>query len=217
MPTVTPVTTPPGETVATAGLADDQVTVFAAEPVVTTVGVSGSVAPIAIVAACGATATDVTPADGVTVTVAVPVFVVSNVDVAMIVAVPAATPVTSPLVELTVATAGFPDDHVTVSAATPTAETAAFSCVVCPAITDAVAGTTTTVEIVADGGGGGAVVVSVELQALATSEIANIKGANRIDAREGSVFICSLHCIGTGTCRTVRNINISLFKDRTGR
>ena len=113
-PAATPVTMPVELTVAAAALLVDQVTVC---PVITfpcaslTVAVRVAVAPTFIVAVGGVTVTVVTTGAGdVTVTLAVPVF---PAHVAVIVAEPAAIPVTKPL-ELTVATFALLVVHVTV-------------------------------------------------------------------------------------------------------
>jgi hypothetical protein len=118
-PAATPVARPLELTVATAVLLDAQVTVC---PVITfpfwsfTVAVKACVAPARIEALDGATVTVVGVGGGggggtaVTVTLAVPDL---PDDVAVIVAEPAATPVTTPL-PLTVAAAVLLDDHVTV-------------------------------------------------------------------------------------------------------
>jgi hypothetical protein len=112
VPGATPVTTPVADTVATPGVPEVHVTV---RPVSTLLFASFNVAervvvsPMVIVADVGATAT-VATGTTVTVTVAVPCFPSL---VAVIVAEPALTAVTTPLAE-TVATPGVPDVHVTV-------------------------------------------------------------------------------------------------------
>jgi hypothetical protein len=110
-PAATPVTTPLDDTVATPVLELDHVT---ARPVSTlllasrVVAVSCVVCPTLTLAEAGATLTDAT-GTSVTVTVAVPLFPSL---VAVIVAEPAATPVTTPLDE-TVAIPVLELDHVT--------------------------------------------------------------------------------------------------------
>jgi hypothetical protein len=110
-PAATPVTTPLDDTVAMPVLELDHVTV---RPVSTllfasrVVAVSCTVRPTATLGVAGATLTDAT-GTGVTVTLAVPLFPSL---VAVIVAEPAATPVTTPLEE-TVAIPVLELDHVT--------------------------------------------------------------------------------------------------------
>src|SRR5437773_3855237 len=112
VPAATPVTSPPVETVAALALFVAQLMLrpLSAVPLASLgVAVSCTVAPTSSAGAGGATVTDAT-GTGVTVTVAVPLFPSL---VAVIVAVPAATVVTSPLVE-TLATVEALDAHVTV-------------------------------------------------------------------------------------------------------
>jgi hypothetical protein len=97
------------------------------------------------------TVTEFTAGCGLTVTVTLPLFVASNVDVAVIVAVPTATPVTSPLGD-TLAIVAFDDDQVTLVAAPLTTATAALSCAVAPTATVGFAGVTVT-ETTAGAGG----------------------------------------------------------------
>ena len=118
VPGPTPVTRPVAETVATARLADDQITArpvsaFPAES--RAAAVSCCVPPMASVVVCGATSTLLTVIGRTTATVAVadrPWLV------AVIVAVPTARAVTTP-VALIEATVGFPELHVTVGAVIP--------------------------------------------------------------------------------------------------
>src|SRR5205809_312061 len=144
-PAATPLTTPLALTVATAVLPLDQVIArpeselpFASFGV----AVSCIVWPTCTDAVAGVTVTDAT-GTVLTVIVAVPLC---PSDVAVIVAEPAATPVTSPLA-LTVATAVLPLDQLIVR---PESELpfasfgVAASCIVWPAGTDAVAGLTVT-------------------------------------------------------------------------
>jgi hypothetical protein len=80
-------------------------------------------------------------------------------DVAVMVVVPAASDVTSPD-ELTDATVALDDDHDTErpERVFPAASrVVAESCVVCPTVSDAVAGETSTEETAAGGAGGGVV------------------------------------------------------------
>jgi hypothetical protein len=111
VPSATPVTTPPDDTVAMPVLPELHVTV---RPVSTlpfasfVVAASGVVVPITTFVAPGVTVTVLT-GGGVTVTVAVALFVSA---VAVIVAVPCATPVTTPVDE-TVATAVLLELHAT--------------------------------------------------------------------------------------------------------
>jgi len=110
VPADTAVTSPVLDTVATAALSELHVTSlpvntlpFAAKVVAVACAVSTAVMVLGV----RATVTDATEA-GFTVTVALPLFPSL---VAVITAVPGATPVTTPLVR-TVATEEFPDDHV---------------------------------------------------------------------------------------------------------
>ena len=73
------------------------------------------------------TLTERTAGRGVTVRLALPLLLASNVDVAVIVAVPTATAVICPVVD-TVATAALDVDHVTPVAAPLTTVTLAVSC-----------------------------------------------------------------------------------------
>src|SRR5712691_409091 len=135
-PAATPVTSPVDDTVATAGALDAQVTdrpesTLPAES--STVAASCTVAPASTTAVTGLTVTEAT-GTGFTVTVARPVIPSL---VALIVAVPAATPVTRPPVD-TVATPRALDAHVTVRplSGLPFASFGvAVSCTVCPTIT----------------------------------------------------------------------------------
>jgi hypothetical protein len=95
----------------------------------------------------------------------VPLRVASNVDVAVIVAVPGATAVTSPE-GLTVATAGALLDQVTVVAAPPTAVTVAASCDVVPTMS-AASGEVTATDCTAGAG----VTVSAADPALDASKV----------------------------------------------
>lgn len=149
LPTATPVTTPPDETVATEALLVDQVM---AAPVTTTpfasraVATSVVVAPTFRVTVVGATVTEFTGPGGAaaTVIVAEPVF---PFDVAVIVAVPTDTPVTTPpdetvaLEELLVVQVMDAPGTTAPSASRAIAE----SVVVAPTLTVAVAGVTVTV------------------------------------------------------------------------
>src|SRR5207249_1278841 len=144
-PTATPVTRPLAETVPTAPLPVVQVS---ARPLSTLplaslrVAVSCTVPPTYMLGAVGLTVTDATGTIA-TVTPAVPLCPSL---IAVIVAAPAATPVTSP-VEDTVATAGVPDAQVT-DRPESTLPAASFrvvvSCTVAPTSTTAVAGLTVT-------------------------------------------------------------------------
>jgi len=145
-PAVTPVTSPVDETVATAALLVVHVTV---RPVSTfpaascVVAVSCTVAPTATAAGVGVTVTDATGAGAVTVIAAVPLCPSL---VAVIVAVPAVTPVTSPVPD-TVATPGALLAHVTVRPVSTFAAASfvvAVNCTVCPTTTAAGVGVTVT-------------------------------------------------------------------------
>src|SRR5947208_6794192 len=144
-PAATPLTRPLALTVATAGLLLDHVTtrpfsVLPAESFVT--AESCWVPPTTIVAAAGLTVTEAT---GTTITVIAAVLLLPSL-VAVIVAEPAATPVTKPLL-LTVATAVLLFDHVTTRPVrVPPAESlvTAESCRVPPTAMVADAGLTVT-------------------------------------------------------------------------
>jgi len=145
LPAATPVTSPLAETVAMADALLAQVTTrpLSAVPFASFgVAVSCTVCPAATLADPGLTATEAT-GTMVTVTVAVPLFPSLA---AVRVALPAATPVTSPLAE-TVAMADALLAHVTTRPASglPLASLGvAVSCTVCPTWTLAVAGVTAT-------------------------------------------------------------------------
>jgi hypothetical protein len=170
-PAAMPLTAPLEFTVAAAELLVDQVIVC---PVMTfpsaslTVAVSVVVAPTANEAVEGATVTVVTTGGGggtaVTVTVDVPDL---PAHVAVIVAEPAATPLTTPL-EFTVAADALLVDHVIVCPvmALPWASlTVAVSVTVALTFTDADDGATVTV-VTTGGGGGVEVTVTLELPDL---------------------------------------------------
>jgi len=145
-PVATPVTSPLPFTVATAALLVDHVTTRpdSVMPLVSRgVAASCTACPADTLADAGLTATDAT---GTTVMVIadVPLFVSL---VAVIVAEPAAAPVTSPLT-FTVATPGLLLAHVTVrpdSGAPVESRGVAVSCTACPTAALAVAGVTATV------------------------------------------------------------------------
>src|SRR2546428_1436038 len=144
-PAATPVTSPLPFTVATAGLSLAHVTVRPASGVPfasSGVAVSWTVNPACTEGAGGLTITDATGTK-ITVTAAVPLWPSL---VAVMVAAPAATPVTRPL-PLTVATAGLPLAHVTTrpTSRLPLASfSVARSCTVPPTETDGLAGPTLT-------------------------------------------------------------------------
>src|SRR5881396_2947873 len=144
-PAATPVTSPVEDTVATAGVPDAQVTDRPESTLPAAsfrVVVSCTVAPTSTTAVAGLTVTDATGTIA-TVTLAVPLFPSL---VAVIVADPAATPVTSPAAD-TVAIAVFELVHATprpVSTFPAASLVTALSCVVAPTKTFAVAGFTTT-------------------------------------------------------------------------
>ena len=118
-------------------------TVVAAPPTPVTFAVGAAVAPTATVAVVGVTTTADTAGRGFTVTVADPALDASKVLVAVIVAVPTATPATCPDAE-TVATAVADELHVTVFAAPLVTLTFAVSCVWSPTTTVTVPGDTET-------------------------------------------------------------------------
>src|SRR5256886_14293904 len=144
-PSATSVTSPAWDTVATVGALDAQVTLrpvnrFAAESL--SVTANCTVPPTGSVAVVGLTTTEAT-GTSVTVTVAVALFPSL---VAVMVAEPAALPVTRPLV-FTLATLALLLAHVTVRpVSVPPAESlvVALSCNVCPTRIPAVAGETCT-------------------------------------------------------------------------
>src|SRR5258705_188747 len=146
-PAVTPVTKPLPFTTATAGALLAHVTTRPARalPLASLgVAVSCTVWPTPTLAVAGDTATEATGALGrrLTFTTAAPSCPTL---VAVIVPVPSATPVTTPLPS-TVATAGAILAHVTLCATTLPIESmgVATNCAVCPKSTLAVSGTTTT-------------------------------------------------------------------------
>ena len=99
-------------------------------------------------------ATETTAGRGFTVRPAAALFVASNADVAVIVAVPAATPSTCPVAE-TVATVGADDVQFTALDAPFTTDTVAVNCVCSPTVTVAEAGeivTAVTRGVVSGGG-----------------------------------------------------------------
>src|SRR5438552_1975726 len=144
-PAATPVTSPVEDTVATAGVPDAQVTDRPESTLPAAsfrVVVSCTVAPTSTTAVAGLTVTDATGTIA-TVTLAVPLFPSL---VAVIVADPAATPVTSPAAD-TVAIAVFELVQLItrpLSTLPAASLVTALSCVVAPTTTVAVAGFTTT-------------------------------------------------------------------------
>src|SRR5439155_531641 len=144
-PAATPVTSPVEDTVATAGVPDAQVTDRPESTLPAAsfrVVVSCTVAPTSTTAVAGLTVTDATGTIA-TVTLAVPLFPSL---VAVIVADPAATPVTSPAAD-TVAIAVFELVHATarpVSTFPAASFSVALSCVVAPTKIFAAAGLTVT-------------------------------------------------------------------------
>ena len=111
VPALTPVTTPDELTVATEGFDDDQDTALFVAFEGVTVAVKVPVPPTPISIAVLSRETPVTDTVGaITVTVHDPYLFVPSVAVALMVAVPAFTAVTTPD-ELTVATEGSDDDH----------------------------------------------------------------------------------------------------------
>lgn len=145
VPTATPLIVPEVLTETIDGSDDVQVTAVDAPPTAVTVAVSGRVCPTFTAGAEGVMATAVTAGGGFTVTVVFPLFVPSKVEVAVMVALPTATPCTNPDVE-TVAIAGFELPHVTDVGAPLTAVTFALSWVVAPTATVAGDGETDTAD-----------------------------------------------------------------------
>jgi hypothetical protein len=135
VPTVFPVTTPPKSTVAIDELPLDHVTVLFSAFDGATVALSVALSPILTDSVVLLRLTLVT-AIGVTVTLHIAVFPPSTV-VAVIVAVPTAFPVTTPL-ELTVTIDVLPLDHVTALFAAFAGATVALSAATAPMLTDSV-------------------------------------------------------------------------------
>jgi hypothetical protein len=169
LPTATAVTTPAVETVATLALELVQATEVAAPPAAITVAVSARVSPTTRVAVPGVTATEVTDGGGgVTVTDTDAALVGSPTEVAVILAVPVATPVTTPEV-LTLAMVGADEVQVTAVDAPPVTLTVAMRGTVAPTATDGFAGAMAT-EFTA---GRGLTVTTAEAdRALSTVEVA---------------------------------------------
>lgn len=153
VPTATPATPPDEVTVAIAALDDDHVTPELKLPVPVTWAVHCVLAPTLIEEAEHVTLTPVMLEDVVIVTFAEPDLVVSSVDVAVIVAVPAATPVTLPD-ELTVATLVFEDAQVTPVLKLPVPATVAVHEPEDPFVIDDGHVTETLVMVGGDAGGG---------------------------------------------------------------
>lgn len=124
VPAATPATLPDELTVAVAVFEDVQVTFGLKVPVPVTWALHCAFAPVFTEAGEQVTFTAVILEDAVTVTLAEPDLVVSSVDVAVIVAVPAETPVTLPE-ELIVATPELEDAQVTVELKLPVPVTVA--------------------------------------------------------------------------------------------
>ena len=162
-PTATPVTTPVADTDATAAVLEVHVTTRPVRmvPVASfVVAVNCFVAPTATLAVAGATVTVATGAD--TTTAAVPLL---PSDVAVMVAVPGATAVTTPLVE-TVAMAALLDVHVTtllVTTVPAVSFTVTDRVAVCPVNSDVLAGESATLPT---GTGGTALTVTVAVPLL---------------------------------------------------
>jgi hypothetical protein len=174
VPGATPVTTPAPDTVAAAVLLEVHATVRSVTTVPftsLTVATRVVVFPAMMLAVVGATATLAT---GMLVTVTAELPLLPSL-VAVTVAVPEATPVTTPLDE-TVATPVLLDDHTTVrsSTVTPFASfTVTVKAVVCPAVTLAVAGVTATLPT----GTGVTVTVAVALTFSLVAVIVAVPGA----------------------------------------
>jgi hypothetical protein len=127
LPGATAVTSPVPLTVATPAALVLHVTAVDAPPTAATFAVNCAMVPT-MMAACGlVTVTEFTAGRGFTVRRVLPLFVASNVEVAVMVTEPGATAVTWPVC-VTVAIAASPDDHVTVVAAPLTTVTLAVSC-----------------------------------------------------------------------------------------
>ncbi len=140
VPEATPVTTPVLETVATDGALDAQVNAMPLSvlPFVSSAVASSDNVPCTATDDDGALTVMVVNTGTVAVTVIVRTFDVACPDVAVMSAVPAATPVMSPLLE-TVATAELLVAHVTaapLSVWPPASRTTAAACVVAPTAID---------------------------------------------------------------------------------
>jgi hypothetical protein len=139
-PTATPVTRPAGDTVAIAAFEVVHVTVVGAPLTTVTFAASCTAAPTTTVGLAGVTTTETTAGGGgFTVTATVADFVASATDVAVTFALPAATPVITPVL-LTETIAAFELLHVTAVEAPPTTATVAVSGVLWPTTTDGAAG-----------------------------------------------------------------------------
>lgn len=150
VPAATPVTLPVPSTVAVATLPLVQFTACDALLPTDTVAANWPVAPTATESVPGVTVTELTIAVASTRIAAVPLFVASNVDVAVMLTLPGATAVTSP-VPLTVATPAALVLHVTAVDAPPTAVTFAANCAVVPTMM-AACGLVTVTELTAGRG-----------------------------------------------------------------
>jgi hypothetical protein len=151
-PGATAVTRPAVLTVATPAALVDHVTVRATPGSARTATPACCVWPGARTTFDGATTTLVTPR--VTVTCALAFWAASAVAVAVIVVVPGATPVTTPVVALTVATAALLDANVAVLAAAPVVDTEALNVAEPPTVSDALGGEIE-IAVTASGVGGG--------------------------------------------------------------
>ena len=126
LPAATPVIVPLLLTVTVDGLDETHVTAVGAPPTTATVAVSARFCPTTTVGAAGVIETETTAGRGLTVTCADPLLEASNVDVAVMLALPTATPCTCPLAD-TVAMEALDVCQVTVVAAPLTALTLAAS------------------------------------------------------------------------------------------
>lgn len=151
VPGATAVTNPVAFTVAIAFDELVHVTVVAAPPTAVTVAVSCDVVPTISAGSGEFTVTDCTAGCGVTVSATDPALVLSNDEVAVMVAFPGETPVTTPLAD-TVATALFELDQATAADAPLTTTTFTPSASVFPT-TRVVDGAFTVTEVTAGGGG----------------------------------------------------------------
>lgn len=152
VPVATAVTLPDELTVATAPFDVDHVTVELNVPFPVTCALHCALAPT-LIEAGQVTLTPVMVEDAAIVTLAEPDFVVSSVDVAVIVAVPAAAPVTLPE-ELTVATPVLEDVQVTPELKLPVPVTVGVHEAEDPTVIDD--GHVTETAVIVGCGGGGA-------------------------------------------------------------
>jgi hypothetical protein len=142
------------------------VTVLLYAPTPCTVAVACAVCEVLMELGATLTVTLVIAATGFTVTCALPDFVVSSVEVAVMVAVPAIAGVNSPMPEMLPIVDGL-TDHVTPLEYAPVPATVAVPCDVCAVVIDVALIVTETLVIV----GGGAVTVTCALPDFVVSSV----------------------------------------------